>query len=622
MAFTYLSCSNCCIDVIYFLHEQVSKLRRRLHDITSEEKHTSNTLEFDAESDKWSAALIRNIKKSAPKSESLIEGEEAKNVLEIPTDQVQLFTSLISIDNIQICNNVSHNCSKGSSVNQEERGILSSAKMIVKESINSSDRREGSQSGHVSEPILLDVIRAAEDPTVMLQKDCVLSNISTIAPAAAASAAASATDATATDGATAATAATTATAADADAADATASASALPLAPAAVAAPFEPPRAAPATASIDVSAIVIKAKDEYSIGSRRSPATCEPPHPIQSDSSFNKSIRQPAHTSADSRAVRSSAVDVVSHESRSAGSTRQHSPLITRNQSPLPFGIFTHPDDVVWGSDAWSEPPFEVSRPMSGITESLACLERGGEVLSTEGYMGCASTHGASAADGSIRFDDEGSDFTSIVRLQLTDRAHTTPTSAPVPTTSNPVLATMPGPALVHVPVLTPSANENSSRFPAHDSITATVGSDVEILTVGDLKRDGVRMTAIWGDDEVQSVDAVERREWKASTSSFVPRTRSKVRSAPTCQASPSAHSSDIRDDKLLRGKGKGKARSATSDNTAWTNTEQECEDGDGVESSVDIPLSLLHRDIGHKISTAPADTHTHRGVYSAVNIP
>jgi hypothetical protein len=148
------------------------------------------------------------------------------------------------------------------------------------------------------------------------------------------------------------------------------------------------------------------------------------------------------------------------------------------------------------------------------------------------------------------------------------------------------------------------------------------IGSDNEFLTVGEIERDEERMTAIWGGDEVQSVDAVDKREWKASSSSFVPRTRSEVRSAPTCQASPSAHSSYIRDDKLLRGKWKGEALSATKDNNAWTNTEQECEDGHRVESSLAILLSLPYRDIGRKSTTAPADTHTHRGVYSAVSLP
>ena len=587
--------------VMHSLHQQVSKLRRRLHDITCEEKHTSNTFEFDAESDECADAIIRQAMKSDPESMSLSGGEDAKNVLEIPIDQAQLLTTLSSIDKIRICNNVSDNCSMGYLVNQKVRGILSCGEMIVYESINSSDRRMGSESGHVSEPVLLDVIRMAEDPTMMLQRDYASSSISTIAAAAATSTFAS------TNTSTPAT---------------TTSAAARARAPAPT--PFEPCKAVPAAASPNASDIVREAREEHSIGSRRNSATRES---TQSDSSFNEYM-EPRHTAANLRAVSSSAVDVVSHGSYSAGSTRQNSPPITRNQSPLPFGIFTHPDDVVWGSVAWSEPPFEVSRPMSGITESLACSERAGEVLSTVGYISCASTHVASAVHDSIRFDDEGSDFTSMVRVQVTDRALTpTPafTPATVLTTPNPVLTTnsMPDLALVHVPVLDPGANENRSRFPAHNSITATIGSVDEFLT-GEIERDKVKMTAIWGDDEAQSMDAVEQREWKASSSSFVPRTRSKVRSAPTCQTSPSGHSIYIRDNKLLTGKGKGKAkaRSATSDNNAWTNTEQECEDADGVEKLVDIPLSLPCRDIGRKSSTAPADTHTHRGVYSAVSIP
>jgi hypothetical protein len=519
----------------------------------------------------------------------LIEGEEAKTVLEIPVDQGQLLTTLSTIDT-RICNDFNDTCSGGCPVNQKERG----GEMIVNESIKSSDRTEVNQS--VSESILLDVIRVAEDPTVMFQKDCVPSNMSTITSA-------SASTSTSTPALT--------PASPPSPVPASTSTSAATSAPAP--APFEPCKAIPAAASPNASDIVTEAR-EHIIGSRRNTATREPPHPIQSDISYNKSL-EPVHTSANSRAVRSSAVDVVSHESYSAGSTSQYSPPVTRNQSPLPFGIFAHPDDVVWGSDAWSEPPFEVGRPMSGIT----LLERAGEVPTTEGYTSCAITHGASSAHDSIIFDDGGSDFTSMVRVQLTGHALTpTPTPAPAPllTTSSPY------PALVCDPVLAPGAYESSSRFPAHDSITATIGSDGEFLEVGEIERDGVGTTAMWDGDEVQPVDAIEQREWKASSGSFVPRTRSKVRSAPTCQISPSAHSGYIRDGKLLRGKGKGKALSATSDNNAWTYAEQECEDGDGVESSVDIPLSLPYHNIGRKSSTVPADTHTRRGVYSAVSIP
>ena len=428
-------------------------------------------------------------------------GEEAKNVLEIPIDQAKLLKTIDSIDNIRICDEVSDSCSVWYSVNQGERAILSSAEMIVNESIKCPERREGGQSGHASEPMLLECMRVVEDPTIILQKDYILSSISTIASTSASTS----TSIPAPISASPAAAAAAATSTSAAAASSTFAPTSAPTSAAPAPAPYDPHRVAPAAASLDASIIVIEEREEYSIISRRSPATREQPHHIQSDISSNKSLEL-VHTIANLRAVTSSAVNVVNHERHSAGSTRQDSPPVTCNQLPLPFGIFTHPDDVVWGRDAWSDPPFEVSRPMSGITESLPYLVEGG-----------ASTHVASAAHGSINFDDDGSDFTSIASMQVTDHAITptpNPTPAPVLTTPNPVLVSDPitDPALVHVPVL-----------PANDSIAApTTRSDNEFLT----------MTAVWGGDEVRSVDAVEQRGWKASSRSFVPRTRSKVRSA------------------------------------------------------------------------------------------
>jgi hypothetical protein len=251
---------------------------------------------------------------------------EAKK--QIPIDQAQLLTTLSSIDNIRICNDVTNNCSVGYSVNQEESGIFSCEEMIVNGIINSSDRREGSQS--VSEPILLDVIKVAEEPTIMLQGDCILSNMSTITSTSAAAAPSTSTSAPA------ATTTTTTTAA--------AAAAARVIAPAPTS--FEPCKAVPAAASQNASDIVIEAREEHSIGSRRNTATREAPRTIQLDISYNE-CKEPRHAAVSTSTVISCDIDTVSHESYSAGSTRQHSPPITRNQSPLKFGIFTHPDNVV-----------------------------------------------------------------------------------------------------------------------------------------------------------------------------------------------------------------------------------------------------------------------------------
>ena len=569
-------------------------------------------------------------------SKSLSGGEEAKNVLQtvpidreknvlqtVPIDQALIPTGMSVIENIPIFSDVSDNRIGWSSGSQEKRNTLSttSMNMIIKMDMNMNKITNCSNQtglrriGHVLESISSDIMEIEEDCLSSFSRDLTSSGIRSIASAPST---------------------------------------------------FSPSTADSLAASLNVSANVLGARDEYGVGSRRSPATFTSPLANQpnnnnnnsnnnnndnynnnnndnDNSTFNKNKYnnknkdnnnnyntepKPKHTGTSPSAVISSEIDLVNRENCTSGNPRQ----LSSNHSSITFEIFKHPDDVVWGLDSRSEPPDAVSRLVCGIIER--------EVHAPEGHTICASTQGASSAhDRSIKYD-EGSDSQDVLTfshsVQSTDPARTlvfplslSPALVPV---SYPCY--MPDTLPAHVPVDLPGDDENRLQSCALDSMTTIVtqlkddtvrGSDNKILIVGETRRDGDTIIAVCGEPEGKTSDTIDGKEKECRTSSFVPRTRSKVRcSAPTYQATSSPSRTYLEEEKVLSGI--HKACSATDGINAWI--EESCEreieeDGEQEETVLGAVGITLSHDVNRKSSTAPASihTHSHRGVYSVLSV-
>lgn len=534
-------------------------------------------------------------------------GEEAKIVLQtVPIDQALISTSMSEIKNVPIFSNMSDNHIGWSLESQEKRNALSTASMSMDMAMNMNEITNCSHQkglrciGHVLQSISSDIIEIREDYPSSFSKDLTSSSIRSMASAPSTST-------------------------------------------------FNPPTAVPIAASLVVSANALGARDEYGVGSRRSPATLASSLSNQSNSSHNHSNDnsnnnkdnnnnnnsnnsnnntepKPKHTGASPSVVVSSEVDLGNRENCTASNPCQ----VLSNHSSIAFEIFKHPDDVVWGLDARSEPPLAVSRLICGIIET--------EVRASEDYAICANTQGASSVHGRSIEYDEGSDSQDILShsVQSTDLART----------PDPLLSPAPAPAPALGPVFYPFRTPNTD--PAHvpvdlpvsalDTMTSIVTqlkddrvriSDIEISLVGETRRDGDTITAVavCGEHDKRASDTIEGKdkdkEWK--TRSFVPRTRSKVRcSAPTYQATSSTSRTYLEEENVPIGR--YKACFVTAGINAWI--EESCEgemeedeqQEETVLSSVDIPLS---HDDNRKSFTAPASihTHSHRGVYSVLSV-